>query len=106
MAAARDPRVAERFELYACGIELANGFGELTDALEQHKRFVAEMDEKDRVYGERHPIDEDFLAGACPRCRDEPAWRSVSIDLVMLATGARKIDDVIWTPAPMLDAVV
>ncbi|MEO8668287.1 MAG: EF-P lysine aminoacylase EpmA, partial [Bauldia sp.] len=57
-----DPRVAERFEVYACGVELANGFGELTDATEQRRRFVAEMDEKARVYGERYPLDEDFLA--------------------------------------------
>ena len=43
--------------MYACGVELANGFGELTDAAEQRRRFVAEMDEKERVYGERYPID-------------------------------------------------
>ncbi len=41
-----DPRVAERFEVYACGVELANGFGELTDAAEQRQRFTAAMDEK------------------------------------------------------------
>ena len=57
-----DPRVAERFELYACGVELANAFGELTDPAEQRRRFEAEMAEKQRVYGERYPIDEDFLA--------------------------------------------
>ncbi len=54
--------MAERFELYACGVELANAFGELTDAGEQRRRFEAEMDEKARVYGERYPLDEDFLA--------------------------------------------
>ena len=57
-----DGRLAERFELYACGVELANGFGELTDAGEQRARFIAEMDEKERLYGERYPLDEDFLA--------------------------------------------
>jgi hypothetical protein len=57
-----DPRVAERFELYACGVELANGFGELTDPEEQRRRFVAEMDVKEQVYGERYPIDEELLA--------------------------------------------
>src|SRR5450432_3923010 len=57
-----DPRIAERFEIYACGVELANGFGELTDAREQRRRFTLAMDEKQRRYGERYPIDEDFLA--------------------------------------------
>src|SRR5450432_861162 len=61
-AKASDPRVAERFEIYACGVELANGFGELTDADEQRRRFHLAMDEKARRYGERYPIDEDFLA--------------------------------------------
>src|SRR4051812_6917689 len=56
-----DPRVAERFELYACGVELANGFGELTDAREQRLRLTKAMDEKERRYGERYPLDEDFL---------------------------------------------
>ena len=60
--AAHDPRVAERFELYACGVELANAFGELTDPAEQRRRFELEMAEKLRVYGERYPIDEEFLA--------------------------------------------
>ena len=56
-----DPRVAERFEIYACGVELANGFGELTDAREQRLRFTLAMDEKQRRYGERYPLDEAFL---------------------------------------------
>src|SRR3954467_14262764 len=59
---ASDPRVAERFEIYACGVELANGFGELTDAQEQRRRFMQAMDEKQRRYRERYPLDEDFLA--------------------------------------------
>ena len=98
-ASAHDPRVAERFELYVCGVELANGFGELTDAVEQHKRFVAEMDEKDRVYGERYPIDEDFLAALATM--PDASGVALGFDrLVMLATGARRIDDVLWTPVP------
>ena len=94
-----DPRVAERFELYACGVELANGFGELTDAGEQRKRFEHEMAEKERVYGERTPLDEDFLAALA---RMPPASGvALGFDrLVMLAAGARNIADVIWTPAP------
>ena len=59
---ARDPRVAERFELYACGVELANGFGELTDPALQRARFEIEMAKKARVYGVRYPLDEEFLS--------------------------------------------
>lgn len=101
-AAAHDPRVAERFELYACGVELANGFGELTDPLEQRRRFEDEMAEKARVYGERYPIDEDFLA-ALTRM-PEASGVALGFDrLAMLATGSRKIDDVIWTPMPLIE---
>ena len=98
-AAPHDPRVAERFELYACGVELANGFGELTDPVEQRARFEAEMAEKQRIYGERYPIDEDFLAAL----EHMPQASGVALGfdrLVMLATGAPRIDDVLWTPAP------
>jgi lysyl-tRNA synthetase class 2 len=94
---ANDPRVAERFELYACGVELANGFGELTDAAEQRMRFIAEMDEKHRVYGERYPLDEDFLAALDHM--PEASGVALGFDrLVMLATGARRIEDVVWLP--------
>ncbi len=94
-----DPRVAERFELYACGVELANGFGELTDAAEQRRRFEADMDEKARLYGERYPIDEDFLAALA--AMPPASGAALGFDrLVMLATGAARIDDVIWTPLP------
>ena len=95
--AADDPRVAERFEVYACGVELANGFGELTDATEQRRRFQAEMDEKQRIYGETYPIDEDFLAALAKM----PAASGCAMGfdrLVMLATGAPRIDDVQWVP--------
>jgi lysyl-tRNA synthetase class 2 len=94
-----DPRVAERFELYACGVELANCFGELTDPAEQRRRFEAEMAEKARVYGERYPIDEDFLAALA---RMPPAsGGALGFDrLVMLATGAQRIEQVLWSPVP------
>ncbi|MER9372836.1 EF-P lysine aminoacylase EpmA [Mesorhizobium sp. M0491] len=92
-----DPRVAERFELYCCGVELANGFGELTDADEQRRRFILEMDEKERIYGERYPLDEDFLAALA--IMPPASGIALGFDrLVMLATGAQKIEDVIWTP--------
>ena len=58
----RDPRVADRFELYACGVELANAFGELTDPAEQRRRFEEDMALKAQIYGESYPLDEDFLA--------------------------------------------
>ncbi len=92
-----DPRVAERFELYVCGVELANGFGELTDADEQRRRFEAEMDEKARVHSRRYPIDEDFLAALS--LMPPAAGCALGFDrLVMLATGATHIDQVLWTP--------
>lgn len=92
-----DPRVAERFELYACGVELANGFGELTDASEQRARFVAAMDEKERRYGERYPLDEAFLAAIAEM--PEASGVALGFDrLVMLAAGATTIDQVVWTP--------
>ena len=95
----RDPRVAERFELYACGVELANAFGELTDPVEQRRRFEAEMAEMQRVYGERYPIDEDLLAALA--LVPPASGCALGFDrLVMLAAGARHIEQVIWSPAP------
>ena len=92
-----DPRVAERFEVYACGVELANAFGELTDPLEQRRRFEAEMVEKNRVYGETYPLDEDFLEALAEM--PDASGIALGFDrLVMLATGALRIDQVIWAP--------
>ena len=94
---ASDRRVAERFELYACGVELANGFGELTDAAEQRRRLEREMAEKERLYGERYPIDEDFLAALA--AMPQACGIALGLDrLVMLATGASRIDQVLWNP--------
>ncbi|AHB49201.1 lysyl-tRNA synthetase [Hyphomicrobium nitrativorans NL23] len=91
------PEAAERFELYIAGVELANGFGELGDAGEQRRRLMHEMDEKARLYGERYPLDEDFLA-ALPHM-PASAGAALGFDrLVMLAAGASNVDQVIWTP--------
>jgi elongation factor P--(R)-beta-lysine ligase len=93
---ANDPRVAERFELYVCGVELANGFGELTDPIEQRARFEDDMAAKLAIYDETYPIDEDFLAALAIM----PPASGVALGfdrLVMLATGARRISDVLWT---------
>jgi lysyl-tRNA synthetase class 2 len=92
-----DPSVAERFELYACGVELANGFGELTNPAEQRARLVADMAEKHKRYGKSWPIDEDFLAALAHM----PPASGVALGfdrLVMLASGARALQDVLWTP--------
>jgi lysyl-tRNA synthetase class 2 len=92
-----DTRVAERFEVYVCGVELANGFGELTDAVEQRRRLAAEMAEKERIYRERYPIDDDFIAAL--RMMPPACGVALGFDrLVMLATGAQRIDQVMWTP--------
>ena len=92
-----DPRVAERFEVYAAGVELANGFGELTDATEQRRRFEMEMAEKARLYGERYPLDDDFLAALA--LMPPASGIAMGFDrVVLLATGAPRIDAVIWAP--------
>jgi len=90
-------KVAERFELYACGVELANAFAELTDVPEQRKRFTHAMDEKARIHGERYPVDEDFLDALA--VMPEACGIALGFDrLVMLASGAERIDQVMWTP--------
>ncbi len=94
---ASDPRVAERFELFVCGVELANGFGELTDPVEQRTRLEAEMAKKERLYGERYPIDEEFLAALAHM--PPASGCALGFDrLAMLAARASRIDQVIWTP--------
>src|SRR5207244_3290414 len=91
-------RLAQRFELYVCGLELANAFGELTDPAEQRCRFIADQARKQALYGETYPIDEDFLAAlehGLPEC----AGIALGFDrLVMLATGADHIEEVLWAP--------
>jgi lysyl-tRNA synthetase class 2 len=94
-----DPRVAERFELFVCGVELANGFGELTDPVEQRIRLEAEMARKATRYGERYPIDDDFIAALAHM--PEASGCALGFDrLVMLASGASRVDQVIGTPVP------
>lgn len=95
--APQDRRIAERFELYCCGVELANGFGELTDPVIQRANLEAQMALKEAIYGERYPIDEDFLAalGHMPPA----SGCALGFDrLVMLAAGATHIEQVLWTP--------
>jgi lysyl-tRNA synthetase class 2 len=92
-----DPRFAERFELYVCGVEIANGFGELTDPAEQRRRFVEANAARARLYGEACPIDEDFLDALAVM----PPASGIALGfdrLVMLAAGATRIEQVLWTP--------
>lgn len=91
-------RVAERFELYVCGLELANAFVELTDAGIQRGRFEADMKLRKLRYGSDYPIDEEFLQ-ALAHGMPQAAGIALGVDrLVMLATGAQHIDDVLWAP--------
>ena len=94
---ARDHRLAERFELYCCGVELANGFGELTNPSEQRRRLEAEMHERQTRYAERYPLDEDFLT-ALARMPTASGCALGFDRLVMLATGATRVEQVLWTP--------
>lgn len=92
-----DSRVAERFEIFICGVELANGYGELVDPREQRVRFEHAMNEKARLYGTRYPLDEDFLAAIAHM--PEASGVALGLDrLIMLAVGADRVDRVVWTP--------
>jgi len=94
----RDPRVAERFELYARGLELCNGFSELTDAAEQRARFEEEQALRGHLGRAQFPLDEQLLA-ALPSMPDAGGV-AVGVDrLLMLLTGAREIAEVLLFPA-------
>jgi elongation factor P--(R)-beta-lysine ligase len=97
-----DPRFAERFELYCCGVELANAFGELTDPIEQRRRLVVEAQARERIYGESLPLDEDFLSALA--LMPDASGCALGFDrLVVLAAGAERIEQVAWTPIPPAD---
>lgn len=92
------PHLAQRFEVYLCGMELANAFGELTDAAEQARRFAADQALAERLYGAAPPLDTDFLAAlnyglpACSGC-------ALGIDrLAMLCLHATDIKEILWAP--------
>lgn len=92
-----DPRVAERVELYAAGVELANGFVELTDAAEQRARFETWREERRALGGTDQGFDEDFLTAL--ETMPESAGIAIGFDRVaMLASGATAIEEVLWLP--------
>tara|TARA_B100000676_G_scaffold233656_1_gene232964 strand:+ start:39131 stop:40240 length:1110 start_codon:yes stop_codon:yes gene_type:complete len=93
-----DHRVAERFEVFVCGVELANGFGELTDAVEQRRRFELDIARKKEISGTSYPIDEDFLVALASGMPDA-AGIALGFDrLAMFCAGSEKIEDVLWAP--------
>lgn len=93
-----DSRVSDRFEIFVCGLELANGYGELTDAAEQRARFGTMVAQREAQGRDAYPVDEDFLAAlesGMPDC----AGIALGFDrLVMLAAGASRIEEVLWAP--------
>lgn len=101
-AAPHDPSVAERFELYAAGVELCNGFAELTDPAEQRARFARDLHERRASGRPLYPIDEKFLSAleaGLPPC----AGNALGFDrLLMLACGAQRIADVQPFPAELV----
>ena len=93
-----DKRLSERFEIFVCGIELANGFGELTDAFEQRQRFEREIQQKKKMNRISYPIDQDFL-NALQAGMPEASGIALGFDrLVMLCTNSKRIEDVLWAP--------
>jgi lysyl-tRNA synthetase class 2 len=92
-----DPSVSERFELYAGGLELANGFTELTDVAEQRRRFLDEQEQRRRLGHRVYPLDERFLE-ALGRMPDAGGV-AVGFDrLLMLLVGAEAIGEVVLFP--------
>jgi lysyl-tRNA synthetase class 2 len=97
-----DSRVCERFELYVGGVELCNGFGELTDPVEQRRRFVHDQEERARQDKPVYPVDERFLA-ALEEGMPRAAGNALGVDrLLTLLLGERAIGDVMSFPRPWL----
>ena len=97
-----DPRVALRFELFVCGLELANAFEELTDPHEQRARFMEDRARRHAAGGPDWPLDEQLLAAL--RIMPPSSGIALGFDrLVMAAAGADRIDQVLWLPGAPLN---
>jgi lysyl-tRNA synthetase class 2 len=95
----QDPAFAERFELVIAGVELCNGFGELSDPTEQRRRFEKEQDRRRRARAPAQPIDEKLLGGLAEGLPPS-AGNALGFDrLVALALGTRRIADVMTFPS-------
>ena len=97
-----DPRYAERFELYVAGVELSNGYGELTDPVEQRRRFVLEQKRRRREHRTVYPLNEPFLR-ALEEGMPPSSGNALGFDrLVMLAVGAKSVQEVMAFPRSVL----
>lgn len=97
-----DQRFAERFELYICGVELANAYSELTDAELQRARFHQDMEQKKAIYGRQYPPDQEFFR-ALEYGMPESGGIALGVDrLVMLFCGEENIENVLWAPVQSL----
>lgn len=96
-----NPNIAERFELYVCGVELANAFTELTNRKVQEERFLHDQAEKKAIYGTTFPIDYEFLDAI--ENLENCTGIALGVDrLIMLCTHAKDITDVLWIEIPTI----
>src|SRR5437016_9078872 len=95
---ASDPALVERFELYIGGMEIANGYSELNDPMDQRERFLSQLHERDRGDEEAHLMDDDYIR-ALSYGMPTTAGEGIGIDrLTMLLTNTTSIRDVILFP--------